>query len=127
MKRLLLLVLILSSLLQIGNAQNTGSITGFVVDKATQQPLEGASVKLEGSDKGTVADNAGKFRIANIAAKSYNLEISKVGYKTFILYNIVVNSGNENTYTIELEQTATALTELVIKANTKQKVYIFNV
>lgn len=104
-------------LIQFSYAQNTGSITGFVVDKLTQQPLEGASVKLDGSAKGTIADSSGKFRIANIPAKSYNLEISKVGYKTITLYNIVINSGNENTYTIELEQNATSLTELVIKAN----------
>ncbi len=103
--------------LKISYAQNTGSITGFVVDKTTQQPLEGASIKLDGSVKGTIADSLGKFRIAGIPVKSYNLEISKVGYKTFTLYNIVINSGNENNYTIELEQSATSLTEVVIKAN----------
>jgi hypothetical protein len=59
----------------------------------------------------------GKFRIASIPVKSYNLEISKVGYKTITLYNIVINSGNENNYTIELELNATSLTEVVIRAN----------
>lgn len=102
---------------QISYAQNTGSITGMIVDKATQQPLEGASIKLDGTTQGAIADTAGKFRIASIPVKSYNLEISKVGYKTVVLYNIVINSGNENNYTIELEQVATALTEVVIKAN----------
>ncbi len=113
-------ILILSFALfvfQISNAQNTGSITGFVVDKATQQPLDGASIKLDGSEKGTIADSLGKFRIAAIPVKTYNLEISKVGYKTFTLYNIVINSGNENNYSIELEQNATLLTEVVIKTN----------
>ncbi len=112
-----LIVIITIFLVQFSNAQNTGSITGFIIDKLTQQPLSGASVKLDGSTKGAIADSSGKFRIANIAAKSYNLEVSKVGYKTFTLYNVVINSGNENTYTIELDQNATSLTELVIKAN----------
>jgi len=106
-------------LFQLANAQNTGSLTGIVVDKSTQQPLEGVSIKLDGSDKGTIADSLGKFRIANIPVKSYNLEISKVGYKTFTLYNIVITSGNENNYTIELEQGFTSLSEVVIKANKK--------
>lgn len=104
-------------ILQVSYAQNTGSITGFIVDKSTQQPLEGASIKLDGTNKGAVADSLGKFRIANIPVKSYNIEISKIGYKTIVLYNIVINSGNENNYAIELEQAATSLTEVVIKTN----------
>lgn len=112
-----LIVIITILLVQFSYAQNTGSITGFVVDKSTQQPLEGASVKLDGTTKGTIADSSGKFRIGNIPLKTYNLEISKVGYKTFTVYNVVINSGNENSYTVELEQEAASLTEVVIKAN----------
>ncbi|MBL7745894.1 MAG: carboxypeptidase-like regulatory domain-containing protein, partial [Chitinophagaceae bacterium] len=116
MNRALLLLLVVFTF-QLSYAQNTGSITGYVIDKATLQPLEGASIKLDGSSNGAIADSAGKFRVAGIPAKSYNLVVSKVGYKPFTLYNIVINSGNENSYTIELEQVATALTEVVIKAN----------
>ena len=102
---------------QLSYAQNTGSITGIVVDKSTQQPLEGASIKLDGSVKGAIADSLGKFRIAGVPVKSYNLEISKVGYKTFTLYNIVINSGNENNYTIELEQ----MTQLLNRSGHQSK------
>ncbi len=98
-------------------AQNTGSITGVIVDKATQQPVEAASVQVDGLQKGAVSDSLGKFRISNIPVKTYNLVISKVGYKTFTLFNIVINSGNENTYSIELEQEAANLSEVVVKAN----------
>src|SRR5688572_871008 len=110
MKRFIFL-LFASLFLQASYAQNTGSITGIVMDKSTQQPLEGASIKLDGTANGAIADSMGKFRIAGIPVKSYNLEISKVGYKTFTLYNIVINSGNENNFTIELEQNAASLTE----------------
>jgi hypothetical protein len=98
-------------------AQNTGSIAGVIVDKITQQPLAGASVQLEGTSKGTTADSSGQFRITGIPVKTYNLTISKIGYKTFTLYNIVVGSGNENTYSIELEQEATQLGEVVVRSN----------
>ncbi|MFZ1454282.1 MAG: carboxypeptidase-like regulatory domain-containing protein, partial [Ferruginibacter sp.] len=98
-------------------SQKTGSITGFVVDKASQQPLEGTTIKLDGTEKATVADNSGKFRITNIPVNSYNLEVSKVGYKTFTLYNIVISSGNENSFTIEMEQQVTSLTAIEVKAN----------
>ena len=69
MKQALFLILAFC-VLNISYAQNTGSITGFVVDKSTQEPLEGASIKLDGSTRGTVADSLGKFRIANIPVKS---------------------------------------------------------
>jgi len=98
-------------------AQNSGSITGFVIDRASQQPLDGASIKLDGSAKATVADSLGKFRITGIPVGSYNLEVSKVGYKTFTLYNIVVTSGNENSYTVEMDQQVTSLTAVEVKAN----------
>ncbi len=116
MNRLLMLIFALS-VFQASVAQQSGSITGFVVDKLTQQPLEGASIQLDGTDKGTVADSMGKFRISSIPVNTYNLQLSKLGYKTFTLYNIVINSGNENSYTIELERSADALTEVVVKAN----------
>ena len=40
-----------------------------------------------------------------------------MGYKTFTLFNIVINSGNENSYTIELEHNAASLTEVIVKTN----------
>ncbi len=116
MKKILLTLLALT-IFQLAFTQNTGSITGTIVDKATQLPLEATSIKLEGSPQGTVADSSGKFRLAAIPVKTYNLEISKVGYKTIILYNLVVNSGNESNLTVELEQVSTSLTEVIVKNN----------
>ncbi len=71
MMRVLLLSFALC-VFQISTAQNTGSITGVVVDKSTQQPLEGASVTIESTVKGAIADSVGKFRITGILVKSYN-------------------------------------------------------
>jgi TonB dependent receptor/CarboxypepD_reg-like domain/TonB-dependent Receptor Plug Domain len=98
-------------------AQNTGSITGTVADKNTQQMLTGVSVQIEGSTRGTVTDSTGKFRIGSIPVKTYNVLISRIGYKPFTLYNIVVNSGNENTFSIELEPLSASLGEVVVKTN----------
>ncbi len=98
-------------------AQKTGSITGFVVDQATQQPLANATIKLDGLTLATVADSLGKFRITNIPVSSYNLEVSKVGYKMYTVFNIVITSGNENSFSVELEKREISLTEVVVKAN----------
>jgi hypothetical protein len=98
-------------------SQNTGSISGNIIDKNTQLSLPDANVYLTGTEIGTVSDSIGKFRILNIPVKTYNLTVSALGFKTVTLYNIVVNSGNENVFTIELEEESTLLSEVVIKAN----------
>ena len=98
-------------------AQKTGSISGTILQKNNQQSLAGANINLAGTDLSAAADSNGRFRILNIPVKTYNLVVSSVGFKTFTLYNIVVNSGNENVFSIELEQAAGDLGEVIIKAN----------
>jgi hypothetical protein len=100
-----------------GYAQKTGSISGTIFQKTTQQSLAGANITIAGTNLAAAADSNGRFRILNIPVKTYNLVISSVGFKTFTLYNVVVNSGNENVFNIELEQQAAELGEVVIKTN----------
>lgn len=100
-----------------GFGQNKGKIMGIILDKSNQQPLPGASIQLESTKIGCIADSSGQFRIVDIPVKTYNILVSKIGYKNYKLYNIVINSGNENTYTIELEQEVAALNDVLVKTN----------
>ena len=84
-------------------AQSNGRISGKVVDKLTQKPIEGVNINLESTNKVGQTDSLGKFRITGINFKSYNLVLSMIGYKKQTLFNIVVNAGNENFFNIELE------------------------
>jgi CarboxypepD_reg-like domain/TonB-dependent Receptor Plug Domain len=99
--------------------QNTGRISGTIVDKTTQKSLANVSVQLSNSSKGAVSDSGGVFRITGIELKSYNLALSAIGYNPQTIFNIVVSAGNENNYLIELEPLAGALTEVIVKANKK--------
>lgn len=98
-------------------AQNNGRISGSVVDKTTQTPLPLTSIILEGTDKGTVADSNGLFRITGIELKTYNISFSLTGYKKLTLYNVIINAGNEITFNAELEPDAGELTEVIVKTN----------
>jgi outer membrane receptor for ferrienterochelin and colicin len=98
-------------------AQKTGSISGTIFQKNTQQSLAGANINIAGTNLATAADSNGRFRILNIPVKTYNLVISSIGFKTYTLYNIVVNSGNEKVFTIELDQDVASLGEVIIKYN----------
>ena len=116
-KLICIVALSLSFFSQIANAQNSGSISGKVIDKLTQKPLLNTNVILEGTTKGAVADSSGVFRITGIALKTYNITFTSIGYKSEKLYNIIINSGNENFINIELEPTESVLKEVVIKSN----------
>jgi len=98
-------------------AQNNGRLSGVVVDKLTQKILPNVSVSIEGIAKGAIADTNGIFRIIGIPLKTYNIIFSLVGYKKQTLFNVVINAGNENNFNIELEQSGSALTEVLVKTN----------
>jgi len=115
----ILLISFLTFLANSTEAQNNGRISGTVVDKSTQKPLFNVNIQLEGSSKGVISDSNGVFRITGIETKVYNITFSIIGYKKQTLYNINVNSGNENNFTIELDPDENTLTEVVIKSNKK--------
>jgi outer membrane receptor protein involved in Fe transport len=57
-------------------------ISGTVRDAKTLEPVDGATVLIKGTNKGTVTNSEGYFRIGNLADGNYILEISALSYKT---------------------------------------------
>ena len=99
--------------------QTNGRISGKVVDKLTQKPIEGVNINLELTNKVGQSDSLGKFRITGIPLKSYNLILSMVGYKKQTLFNVIVNAGNESFFNIELESANNELNEVIVTQNRK--------
>jgi outer membrane receptor for ferrienterochelin and colicin len=100
-----------------GIAQTTGSINGTVVDKNTQKLLSGANIQLQPGNRTAAADSIGYFRLSGVPVGTYNLTASLVGYKAITLYNIVLGSGNENSYTIEMESIAIVQETVSVRVN----------
>ena len=95
-------------------AQNTGSISGTIIDKNSQQPLTGITIVLEPGNQSAVSDATGSFRISNIKPGSYAINFSSVGYTKKKLSNLVITTGNENTLSVELEAVAKQLGEVIV-------------
>ena len=55
------------------SSQNTGKLTGRVLDVQTQLPIQGVTVLLENSLLGVATDENGYFTINDIPAKTYNV------------------------------------------------------
>ena len=109
-------VLFLFSLSMSALAQSKGSISGFVNNGDTKQPIPGASVTIEGFNLSDAADTAGRYRITDITTGSYTITVSAIGYETVRRFNIVINSGNENEQSFELQPRASELAEVVVRS-----------
>ena len=127
MRRLFLLQLIFSfCLFWNANAQNTGTINGYVRDARTLLPLEGVSVKLVNSELGAVTDKKGFYRISGIPTRTWNLEATISGYRSEQKFDISVTSGNAVELNFELEPSFKELEGVVVKANFVKPVGVVN-
>ncbi|MGB2513704.1 MAG: TonB-dependent receptor [Flavobacteriaceae bacterium] len=95
-------------------AQNTGSVSGRVLDAQSQLPLGGATVLIVGTSTGVVTDAEGYFKIDEIPAQSYNIEVSYLGFETQTLYNYIIKSVGNIPLRFELEEVAENLEEVVL-------------
>lgn len=94
MKRLLLVITILSSLAI--QAQTTGILTGTLTDKeSNNEPLPFANVLIKGTQNGTTTDIDGKY-VLKVQPGTYTVVFSFLGYKTV-----------EKPFTIKAGQTVT--------------------
>lgn len=63
------------------HAQETGKISGKVIDAETGNPLVGANVMLKGTDFGSATDINGYYEIINVPAGDYTLSAAFIGYE----------------------------------------------
>jgi hypothetical protein len=58
-----------------------GTITGYITDAATGDPLIGANILIEGTNIGSAADIDGKFYLANVPKGYKNMRVNYAGYQ----------------------------------------------
>ncbi len=63
-------------------ADVAGKISGLVLNKETQAPLVGATVKVEGTRFVTQTDQDGEYFIINVPVGKYGVTVSSVGFET---------------------------------------------
>ena len=88
--------------------QQTKKVTGKV-STATGEPVIGAAVVVKGTSTGAVTDIDGNFIVE--AAPGNILEVSYIGYETFIL-----KVGAASNYNVTLQEDAETLDEVVVTA-----------
>jgi TonB-dependent starch-binding outer membrane protein SusC len=96
-------------------AQDRGSITGQVVDQATQRPLQGAQVSVAGTNLGTITNAQGRFLIPNVPTGTREVRVSLIGYQA-APQTVTLAAGQTATVNFAVIQSAIALDELIVTA-----------
>jgi len=105
---LLLSCIFLLQLFCVTAFAQTVNLTGTVVNRATGQPLEGATVAVKGSNNSTVTNSSGMFTIN--AQKGSVLVVSYVGMSNL---EVTVNDSS-SPLSLQLEGSNAALDEVVV-------------
>ncbi len=92
---------------------DSGSVRGRVTDEKTGQPIARASVALVGTRGRATTDESGQYRIAEVAAGTYSLTASRIGYGKQS-QSVTVAAGQEVTLDVALQPAATQLEQVVV-------------
>jgi hypothetical protein len=118
--KLLLSIIVLTSFKAVF-AQSTATISGYVKDAKTEEPLIGATVRIENTEKGAVTDINGYYSIQNVTPQTYTVVASFVGYADNKKYNVVVKTGGIPNVNFKLEEEVEQLEGVTVRANPFQK------
>ena len=96
-------------------ASQTRTVRGVVFEDETGQPLPGATVSIEGTTRGAIADLDGSFEISNVKA-SDKLKVEFAGKET-----LVVQVNSQKNFMFKLKDMANELEGTTIVAFGTQK------
>ena len=97
-------------------AQPIQNITGRVVDMESQRPLANANVMIleAGPIIGVTTNEEGYFTIEEIPVGRYNLLVSYTGYESYIMKEVLCETGKEVNLEIGLRESIVELGEVSI-------------
>lgn len=107
--------IVLLILLTFPFLMNGQTLTGFVKDATTKEPLVGVNVFVDGTTNGTTTDENGFYRL-KVNRFPMVLSFSYIGYGT---RKISVSKSSQETVNVNLETVASNLPEAVVSSKPK--------
>lgn len=96
----------------------SGKISGAVYDVASGQPVEGATIRVMGTNLTTQTDMDGEFFIMNVPSGKYDVSISFVGYESIIKSGVRILVDLTTPVDFELTAATIALNQNVVVSAT---------
>ena len=87
----------------------TGVIKGKITNNINNAPLPYATIVVDSSQAGTTSDIDGNYVIENIKPGVHNITCSFIGFKSVVLYEVIVNPSKPTILNISLIEEATSL------------------
>ena len=113
-KKLLFVMAVLAGITLTAAAQ-TGEIKGTVIEKATGEPMTGATIVIESLTIGTTAGLDGEYSM-KVTPGTYTVKISFVSFNTVELTDVKVEAGKTTEANIAMEEAVLGIEEVVVTA-----------
>jgi TonB-dependent starch-binding outer membrane protein SusC len=113
------LVSLAVSLPSLAAAQQTGSITGQVVDARNRQPLSAVQVFIVGGTSGALTGANGRFNVTGIPAGTQTVRAERIGYVA-LDQQVTVAAGAAAQLNIQLTEQALGLDAVVVTGTAGQ-------
>ena len=94
-------------------AQSTGTISGRVVDSASRQPLAAVSLRIVGTQRGTMTRDDGTFSLAGVPTGAQRVRASRIGFGPQTR-TVTVSAGGTANADFTLTAQAAVLGEMVV-------------
>ncbi|MEO0573085.1 MAG: TonB-dependent receptor [Bacteroidota bacterium] len=110
---------ILTLLFTVHSLAQVGTIKGIVIDKQSENPMEGATIELLNTElaTGVITDFDGRFTLKDVPLGRQSIRVSFIGYESITLPNIDVTTGKDNFVTVPLLESFNQLDEIVVTNN----------
>ncbi len=95
-------------------AQQSATVSGRVTDQGTGQPLQGARLFLEGTNRQAVTDDEGRYELRNVPDGRVTIRVIAIGYAS--LSNVFTVTGGSGTADFALTPAVISLDKLVVTA-----------
>ena len=98
-----------------------GTLQGQVYSTKSNEPLEYASVRVQGTSLGARTDEQGRFVISGLKPGFVRLIVFMLGYETTTSAEVQVIGNQTSFIDIALDEASTSLTEVVVRPNMRLK------
>ncbi len=92
--------------LSIEHEELLGTIAGTVTDSSNDEPIEGATVVVEGTELSATTDGNGDYEIDDVPVGTYTVTASAEGYESASQENVGVSDDATSTVNLTLEPSA---------------------
>ncbi|HEY7897481.1 MAG TPA: SusC/RagA family TonB-linked outer membrane protein [Gemmatimonadaceae bacterium] len=95
--------------------QTGGTVSGTVVDAASRTPIASVRIQIVGTQRATIGDATGKFRLSGLQPGQYQLRALRIGFASST-QTVTIAEGSNATADFALTPVAISLEEVVTTA-----------